>query len=137
VHDWYAGDRARVCCEKLGSKVVAPLHHDVVLPDEHQGVLGEQTLAMEMQSQSWRDRVERTGRRVDLRRSHVLVAEEDLPVEVTPIDLVVVAQAEYAYARTSERQGGGAAETPYADDEQARARASHGFPSEKYPSRLK
>jgi hypothetical protein len=138
VDDRDACDEARVGGEELGGEVVAPLDDEVVAAGERDRVARQEPRAMQLHANARRRGRERARGRVELRRADVRVLEEDLPVQVRPLDDVVVAKTERADAGVRQREGGGAPEAPRADDEHARVPPAHARASlGKYSSRLK
>jgi hypothetical protein len=148
VHDRLLRDPTRVGGEELGREVVAALDDHVVARRELDGVVREHPLRVTLDAELGHQAEQRGCRGLDLRLADVVVAKEDLTMEVRGLDDVVVGDADRAHAGACERHRGGTAEATRADHEDTRAcedeSIGHGETSTssaltpgKYSSRLK
>jgi hypothetical protein len=103
VHHRYAREPARVRREELGREVVGPLEHHVGRPREGHCVLRQQARGVKHDLDPRDPRPKRPGRGVQLGAAHVGLAEEDLPVQVGRVHLVVVAQRDRSHAGVRQR----------------------------------
>jgi hypothetical protein len=107
VNDRSLGDAASVRDEELRRKVVRALDDEIATAHELGGIFGNDPRVVELDARATAETFESTRSCVELVAPDILVGEEDLPVEIRPLDAIVVDEDQRpdAGARQDQRRG--------------------------------
>src|SRR5262249_39377325 len=111
---------AGVVREITRREIVGAVHHDVVRPDQIEGVFARDAGVVQDDFDVRVDAVDGFLRRLRLGPADVGVRVQDLALEIRVIDAVEIDDAEFADAGGGEIHGNGRAESAGADAENAR-----------------